>query len=71
MENRSQQHKIELALESGMPIEVIAKLYDEAFLRLATGAKTNAYLHILVKRRVQEQIRRLQKSGSSELPLDK
>ena len=69
MEDGSRQHKakvgaqVELAHESGMPIEVIAKLYEEAFLSLTAGAKTNAYLNMLVKRRVQEQIKLLRKLG--------
>ena len=46
-----------IAAETQMPMETVAKLYEETWAAYSDGARITDYLTVLVSRRVRENLR--------------
>jgi hypothetical protein len=59
-ENQPDQTRIvaQLAVASQLPVDDVARIYEQERAQLATGAHITTFLHIFAMRNVQEILRR-------------
>ncbi|SDC57648.1 DUF3562 domain-containing protein [Paraburkholderia lycopersici] len=52
-----------IAAETQMPMETVAKMYEETWAEYSEGARIKDYLTVLVTRRVRENLRNMRTSA--------